>query len=63
MSTQNPRQVEELTAVRTFGMRRFTRQEHNRGDTAGWRLEVGWFRRVSGLEWGWFRHEVEDEET
>ena len=36
-------------------MRRFTRSEHDQGGTAGWHLDAGWFRRASGLEWGWFR--------
>jgi hypothetical protein len=41
----------------------FTRQEHERGDTAGWRFEGPWHVRASGLEWAWFRREVDDGET
>ncbi len=33
---------------------RFTREEHDRGDTAGWRFEIGWYERASGLQWAWF---------
>ncbi len=51
------------TGRRVFDIRRFTREEHERGDAAGWRLEAGWFRRMSGLEWAWFRREVEDGKT
>ncbi len=35
-------------------VRRFTRQDHERGDTTGWRFEAGWFVRMSGLQWAWF---------
>ena len=48
---------------RMFEVHRFTREEHDQGATAGWRFEVGWFRYVSGLEWGWFSREAADEET
>ncbi len=48
---------------RMFEVHRFTREEHDRGDTTDWHFDAGWFRRVSGLEWAWFRREVEDEET
>ena len=42
----------------TFFVHRFTREEHERGDTTGWRFEVGWCRRMSGLEWAWFSREI-----
>jgi hypothetical protein len=52
-----------MQETRGFDVRRFTREEHERGDTAGWRLEVGWFTRSGGLVWAWFRREVEDGQT
>jgi len=42
---------------------RFTRQEHERGKTVGWRFESGWHERASGLTWAWFSREVGDGET
>jgi hypothetical protein len=33
---------------------RFTREQHERGETAGWRFEIGWYERASGLRWAWF---------
>jgi hypothetical protein len=42
---------------------RFARDEHDGGDATGWRLDVGWFRRVSGLQWAWFSREVNDAAT
>ena len=48
---------------RVFDMQRFTREEHERGQTAGWRFEAGWFVRMSGLTWAWFSREVEDGEA
>ena len=45
-----------------FEMRRFTRHEHERGDTTGWRFEAGWFIRMSGLTWAWFSREIEEKE-
>ena len=39
-------------------VRRFTREEHERGETAGWRFEAGQFRYMSGLEWAWFSREI-----
>ena len=53
----------EAIVRQVFDMRRYTREEHERGDAAGWRLEAGWFRRMGGLEWAWFRREVEDGKT
>ena len=47
----------------SFDVRRFTRKEHTRGDTAGWRFEAGWFRYMSGLTWAWFGREVIEEKT
>ena len=55
--------TESMTQNRSSNFHRFTRLEHDHGDTTGWRFEAGWFQRVSGLEWAWFRREVEDEET
>lgn len=50
--------------VQPIEMQRFTRSEDEQGLTAGWRLEVGWFTRASGLEWAWFGREVvDDDET
>ncbi len=46
-----------------YEVRRFTRREHVQGMTTDWRLEVGWFRRMSGLEWAWFSRETVDGET
>ncbi len=43
-----------------FEIQRFTRHEHTRGDTAGWRFEAGWFVRMSGLEWAWFSKEIRE---
>ena len=43
-----------------FETRRFTRYEHDQGDTTGWRFEAGWFRYVSGLEWAWFSREIRE---
>ena len=42
----------------SFLVRRFTRRQHERGDTIGWLFEVGWFVRISGLQWAWFYKEV-----
>ncbi len=39
---------------------RFTREEFERCETAGWRFEVGWFQGPSGLQWGWFSRGVSD---
>ena len=47
----------DLRSVR-IEVRRFSHLEHDRGDTNGWQFEVGWFRRMSGLEWAWFSREV-----
>lgn len=41
---------------------RFTQEQHARGETAGWRFEVGWFERASGLHWAWFSREPDREE-
>ena len=46
----------------TLDLRRFTRQQHERGDTTGWRFEAGWFERDSGLQWAWFSREVQLED-
>ena len=46
-----------------FEVQRFTHEDHEQGLTEGWRLYGGWYRRMSGLVWGWFRREVEDGET
>ena len=45
---------------RMFDVHRFTRLEHDRGDTAGWRLEAGRFERMSGLGWAWFSRDIDD---
>jgi hypothetical protein len=29
---------------------RVTRQEHEAGRTQGWRFEIGWYERASGLQ-------------
>jgi len=42
---------------------RFTRAEHERDETTGWRFESGWHTRASGLTWAWFSREVGDGET
>ena len=42
-------------------VRAFTRQEHERQLTRGWRFEAGWFRRMSGLEWAWFNRAIKEE--
>ncbi len=44
-----------------FEVRRFTRQEHERGDTADWWRTGAWYRRDSGLEWAWFRQDLPDD--
>ena len=49
---------EGTVELRQFEVVRFTRQEHEHGDTAGWRFDAGWFRRMSGLEWAWFSREI-----
>lgn len=46
-----------------FDVRRFTREEHERGNSTGWRFEAGWFERASGLTWAWFSREVQRGET
>jgi len=46
-----------------FEVRRFTRDEHARGETAGWRFDGRWHRRASGLEWAWFQREISDGAT
>ena len=48
---------------RVFEVRRFTHYEHECGETDGWRVYSAWYRRMSGLEWAWFRREVEDGEA
>lgn len=45
--------------VEVVEMVRFTRLDHEKGHTAGWHFEVGWFERASGLEWAWFSREVQ----
>ncbi len=52
----------EAIVRRVLDMRRFTREEHEHGDTAGWRYEVGWFVRMSGLTWAWFSRDSEEED-
>jgi len=47
----------EAMVSRVFDVRRFTKEEVERGDAAGWRLWCGWFERASGLRWAWFRRE------
>jgi hypothetical protein len=42
---------------------RYTRLQHARGDSAGWRFECGWFQRASGLEWAWFSRPIEEKEV
>lgn len=46
--------LEGLKASGADEFHRFTRADVAAGRTAGWRLEVGWFLRASGLEWAWF---------
>ncbi len=46
----------------SFEVQRFTRHQHNRGDTTGWRFAAGWFLRDSGLQWAWFSREPEEKE-
>ncbi len=48
---------------RMFDVHRFTRQEHEQGDTNGWRFEAGWFHRMSSLKWAWFSREADDGEA
>jgi hypothetical protein len=57
------RQLEGDVLALVADFRRFTRQEHDCGDSAGWRFEVGWFTRHGGLVWAWFSREVGDGET
>ena len=47
----------------TYAFRRFIHQEHDRGETLGWRFEVGWFHDASGLTWAWVSRETVDGET
>ena len=51
------------TVAQSWYYQRFTRQSHERGETAGWRFASGWHRRDSGLEWAWFTREVEDDDA
>jgi len=63
---QDRRQLEGGNVADTahvFWVRRFTLEEHEAGDTAGWWLDAGWFRRDGGLVWAWFRREVDDGEA
>ncbi len=55
---QEGRQDEAECEAMMFDVRRFTRQEHERGATVDWRFAAGWFRRASGLAWAWFEREV-----
>jgi hypothetical protein len=48
-------------AMVAFDVRRFTKEEVERGEARGWRLWCGWFERASGLTWAWFRRDVEDD--
>ena len=48
-----------MEPARSYEVRRFTREEHDRGDTAGWRLQAGWFERASGLRWAWFSRDAD----
>ena len=56
---QGGRQDAESTgdgeAMVAFEVQRFTQEEHERGETMGWRFFAGWFQRSSGLRWAWFR--------
>jgi hypothetical protein len=38
---------------------RFTREEHEAGRTHGWRFEIGWYVRASGLQWAWFSRDCD----
>jgi len=67
---QEPRQParkegdrEAIAPPRAWDVQRFTKEEHEHGDTAGWRFEIGWYRRMGGVTWAWFRREVDDETT
>ena len=51
----------EASVGRSFDVRRFTREEHERGATTGWYLWCGWFERDGGLRWAWFRKDVDDD--
>ena len=53
----------EAMVSRSFQVRRVTREEHERGETAGWRLWCGWFERDGGLRWAWFRKDEDDGTT
>ena len=45
-----------------FEVQRFTRQEYERGKTVSWDLYGGWYQRMGGLVWAWFRRDVEEGE-
>ena len=60
---QTCRQLNGDREASVFEVRRFTRQEHERGDTGNWWRTGAWYRRDSGLEWAWFRREVSDGEA
>jgi hypothetical protein len=49
--------------VPQYAVPRFTKDEHERGDTTGRRFEARWFRRVSGLEWAYFTKETHYDEA
>ena len=58
---QDHRQADGDREPNVFEVQRFTRQQNECGETAGWRRWSGWFQRASGLEWAWFRREVNDD--
>jgi hypothetical protein len=55
--------ADETRAQRMFEVQRFTREDHLRGLTEGWCLYGGWYQRMGGLVWGWFRREAKEERT
>ena len=59
---QTRRHNEREVMGTTGEFQRFTREEHHRGDTEGWRFASGWFHRDSGLQWAWFIRDVEEED-